>query len=259
MGERPGNPEILYMEDADANYIREFEAEVTGAGDGWVTLDRTAFYAKGGGQPTDTGELRWRDPGGEGLSARVREVVKKDGVRHVLEGDVLPPVGTRVRGLVDWDRRHAHMRMHTAQHLISGVVYDLFGARTVGNQIHAQTSRIDFSPARFTSEDLERIQARCNEVIDEALPVSVYEEDRESVMSRVDPIRSSMDMIPESVRRLRMVDIGGGRDLCPCAGTHVRDLSELGHIRILKKENKGRDRERVVYELVPPGGGQARD
>jgi misacylated tRNA(Ala) deacylase len=242
--------EVIYMPGIEDNYVKEFEAEVVKVKQGWVTLDRTAFYAKGGGQPTDTGVLIWTDTGGEEHRAVIDEVEKKNAVLHHVAGADLPEAGMKVRAEVDWDRRLAHMRMHTAQHLISGVVYDLYKARTVGNQIHAEFSRIDFHPASFAPEDLPRIEARCNELIAEGLGVKVYDEARDSVMARVDPIRSSMDMLPESIRTLRMVDIGEGRDLCPCAGTHVRSLAEVKGIKILRRENKGKDRERIVYELT---------
>ncbi len=242
--------EVIYMPGIGENYVREFEAEVVKVKKGWVTLDRTAFYAKGGGQPTDTGVLVWTDADGSEHRAAIDEVEKKDAVKHHIDGDDLPEVGAKVRAELDWDRRLAHMRMHTAQHLISGVVYDMYEARTVGNQIHAEFSRIDFEPASFGPGDLEKIEAKCNELIAEDLGVTIYDEDRDSVMARVDPIRSSMDMIPQFIKTLRMVDIGEGRDLCPCAGTHVRSLAEIKGIKILRRENKGKDKERVVYELV---------
>jgi misacylated tRNA(Ala) deacylase len=242
--------DVIYMPGVEENYIKEFTAQVVKAKNGWVALDRTAFYAMGGGQPTDTGTMSWTSEDGTEHRLTIKEVQKKSEVRHFVEGGELPPQGAEVKCQLDWDRRHAHMRMHTAQHLISGVVYDLFKARTVGNQIHAEFSRIDFEPAHFSKEDLETIAARCHELIAEGLGVKIYDEDRDSVEARVDPIRSSMDMIPQFIKNLRMVDIGEGRDLCPCAGTHVRSLEEVKGIVIKRRENKGKDRERIVYELA---------
>lgn len=122
----------------ELNYVREFEARVVERGSDYAVLDRTAFYAEGGGQPFDTGTLAW-----DGDAARVTKVVKKGGeIRHFV--DRVPPADD-VRGTVDWDRRYAHMRMHTAQHLLSGLVWQLYGARTVGNQLYRDYSHL--SPA----------------------------------------------------------------------------------------------------------------
>jgi misacylated tRNA(Ala) deacylase len=234
---------ILYMPDIEANYIKEFEAKVLRAGEDFVVLDQTAFYPLGGGQPSDTGRL----VRGDGSEVMVREVKKKGEVVHRLEGPI-PSDGETVKGLIDWDTRYGHMRMHTAQHLVSAVVFDLFGSHTVGNQIHVDHSRIDFHPAELSSEDLERIQARCNEKVQASLPVTIYEQDREELEKRKGMLRITLDLVPRSVRRLRIVEIEG-YDVCPCAGTHVRNLSELGRVRILKKENKGKGRTRVTYTL----------
>ena len=234
--------EMLYMADAEANYIKEFEAVVQESAEDYVVLDRTAFYPVGGGQPSDTGVLRW-----DGGEARVIEVTKKGGVKHHLEGD-RPPVGARVTGVLDWERRYGHMRMHTAQHIVSGIVYDEFGARTVGNQLYADRSRIDFQPVKFTDEDLAKIEKMANEMIGRHYPVEIREIERGELEKMVKPERCNLELLPKSVRNLRVVFIGDA-DICPCAGTHVRNTSELGHVRILKKENKGKQRMRISYVL----------
>jgi misacylated tRNA(Ala) deacylase len=232
--------ELLYMNDIEGNYIREFSAEVTKQKDNYVVLDKSAFYPLGGGQPSDTGLLRWS--GGEG---RVREVLKKGIIKHVIEGEL--PEG-EVQGVLDWDRRFAHMKMHTAQHVISGVVYDMFKARTVGNQIYADKSRVDFHPISLTDEDLKAIEYESNQVISRNANVKIYNEERDSLEARTDPLRSNLDLIPPSIKNLRIVEIEDF-DVCPCAGTHVRATGELGRMEIIKKENKGKDRERIVYSL----------
>jgi misacylated tRNA(Ala) deacylase len=141
------------------------------------------------------------------------------------------------------------MRMHTAQHVISGVVFEDFDARTVGNQIHAQTSRVDFHPIKLGDEDLAKIEKMCNDISSRDAVVKLYEEERSSLEKRVNEQRCNLDLLPKSIKSLRIVEIEGF-DICPCAGTHVANTSEIGSIKILKKENKGRDRERIVYELV---------
>jgi len=232
--------EVLYMKDIEANYIKEFDAKIVKKKDNYVVLDRSAFYPLGGGQPSDTGVLKWS--GGE---SRVAEVQKKGIIKHIIAGEL--PEGD-VHGVLDWDKRYAHMKMHTAQHVISGVVYDLFKARTVGNQIHADHSRVDFYPISISDEDLKKIQDTSNEVIQRNAPIKIYEEERESLEKRTDPLRSNLDLIPVSIKNLRIVEIEGF-DICPCAGTHVKSTGELGTLEIIKKENKGKDKERIVYTL----------
>lgn len=231
----------------ELNYVRSFDARVVEAGRDHVILDRTAFYAEGGGQPTDTGVLRW-----DGGSARVGKVLKQGGrIRHFV--DCLPEA-PEVHGEVDWDRRYAHMRMHTAQHLLSGLVWQAFGARTVGNQLYRDYSHVDFSPVTFDEEDLRRAEATFNEAVAAAHPVTVYEEDRSVLEREIAEERAILDLIPRSIRRLRVIRIGD-LDLCPCGGTHVRSTSEIGRMRILRRRSKGKDVDRVTYELE--GGGRS--
>jgi misacylated tRNA(Ala) deacylase len=228
-------------QDPDPNYLREFGARVIERGPDFVVLDRTAFYAEGGGQPDDRGALRW--DGGETQVTAVRK--EKGVIKHYV--DRVPPVDV-VHGVIDWDRRYAHMRMHTAQHLMSGVVWRIYAARTAGNQLHADRSRIDFQPANFTPDDLARIERECNERIAEGRPVRIYEEARVKLENELEG-RAIIELIPTSIKRLRVIDIDGV-DRCPCGGTHVRNTRELGGVRVLGKRRKGKETDRVEYELV---------
>ncbi len=234
--------EILYMKDNDSNYIKEFEARVVKTKDNYVVLDKTAFYAIGGGQPSDTGLLRWN--GGE---SKVIEVTKKGIIKHHLEGGI-PPDGTEVKGILDWDKRYGHMRMHTAQHIVSGVVFDEFGARTVGNQLYHDKARVDLHPIKLDEEDLTKIEKMANDIISQELEVSIYTETRAILLSSVDVERSNLDLIPEHIENLRVVNVKDF-DICPCAGTHVRNTKELGKVNIIKKDNKGKERVRITYVL----------
>lgn len=235
--------EYLYMESAEANYIKEFEATVKGSGPGFVVLDQSAFYPLGGGQPTDKGTLEWN-----GKKVGVKEVRKKGG-QHMLEDTNLTiPQGAKVKGVIDWERRYGHMRMHTAQHIVSGIVYDKYGSRTVGNQIHADRSRIDFGIEGFSQEDLEWIENACNEAFAKGIPVKIYEMDRGDLEAKVGVERSNLDLIPEFIKTLRVIDIEG-LDICPCAGTHVKNTGEIGKMKITSKKNKGSNKIRVEYVL----------
>lgn len=232
--------EVLYMPDIESNYIREWDATVEKRKDDYVVLSKSAFYPVGGGQPSDTGWLEW-----SGGKARVREVTKKGIIKHHIDGEL--PEGD-VRAILDWDRRYGHMRMHTAQHIVSGVVYDEFGARTVGNQIYADKSRVDFHPISLIEDDLRMIEDKSNEVVAKDIDVRISEELRSELEKRVNEERCNLDLIPKSVSNLRVIEVMGF-DVCPCAGTHVRNTNELGNVKIVKRENKGKDRERIVYVL----------
>lgn len=235
------DPAYKHLPMVELNYIKDFTARVVERGKNYVILDRTAFYAEGGGQPFDTGHLEWKMG-----STRVSRVLKEGGSIHHYVDEL--PVSHEVTGKLDWDRRHAHMRMHTAQHLLSGVVFRMFGARTVGNQLYIDYSHVDFAPVSFTHEDLRRIEEEFNEVVETNVPVTIYEEEREVLEERIEEERAIMDLIPKGIRRLRVIQIGEV-DLCPCAGTHVRNVSEIGRMRILRRRSKGKDVERITYEL----------
>jgi len=149
---------------------------------------------------------------------------------------------------MDWETRYNRMRMHTAQHVVSAVAADMYNLQTVGNQIHADRSRIDFYPAHFDEEGLKKLEEKSNEIIDKALDVKIYEVDREEADKIVPANRVDMSRLPQHIKKLRMVEIDGW-DWCPCAGTHVASLTELGHVKITDKRSKGADKERVEYIL----------
>jgi misacylated tRNA(Ala) deacylase len=234
--------ELLYLPDNE--YQKDFGAEVTKAkeADDYIVLDRTLFYPEGGGQPHDTGEINW-DEG----HAQVVKVKKSHGeVRHYLEGDI-PEPGTEVHGTINWPRRYKHMRMHTAQHVVSRVVLEMYGATTAGNQIHEDRSRIDFKPVEFTEDDIEKIEKAANSLIAEEHEVKKKYEDRETVESMVEEGRSNMSLIPDHVDPMRIVEFGD--DICPCGGTHVDSIDEIGMINIINRVSKGADTERIEFEL----------
>lgn len=223
---------ILYMDNIDDNYIKEFEAIVIENKDDYICLDKTAFYPLGGGQPSDTGIIKW-----DGKHSLVKEVIKKgDKIKHIIEGEK-PPIGKNIKAQLDWEKRFAHMKMHTAQHIISGIVFDTYKARTVGNQIYADYSRVDFSPANFSDKDLENIKNKFNEIIKQNIPIIIYEEKRTLLEKRIDQQRANLDLLPKFILKLRIVEIKNF-DICPCAGTHVKNTSEIPKIDKIKKENK---------------------
>jgi misacylated tRNA(Ala) deacylase len=234
--------DLLYMQDIQGCYLKEFDTQVIKQKDDYIVLDKTAFYPQGGGQPSDTGIIKW-----DTKQSQVSQVIKKGLIKHLLTGDK-PSAGTHIHGIINWEKRYTHMKMHTAQHILSGIVFDQFGARTVGNQIHATYSRVDFSPASFTQDDLKKIENNTNDIIKKDLPLTIYFEKRTSLQQRVNEQRCNLDLLPKSIDTLRIVEITGF-DICPCAGTHVQKTGEIPPITITKKESKGKDTTRLIYSF----------
>ena len=235
-----------HMNSHDGTYKKEFQSKVTAVYPGIVELEETAFYHLGGGQPSDKGTLNWRE--GESI---VYDVRKKNRIRHMVEGD-LPEVGDSVEGKLNWNRRYTHMRMHTSQHLVSAIVSDLYGADTVGNQIGLDKSRIDFKPLKLNMNEIDDLIDLTNEYIAKDININISEANRSDLEGNPE-IRSSMSsglwkLLPKSVTRLRVISIGD-IDVCPCAGTHVRSLKEIGKVEFVKRDNKGADKQRLTYTL----------
>ncbi len=238
-----------HMDSHDGTYKKEFQSKVTAVYPGIVELEETAFYHLGGGQPSDKGTLNWED--GESI---VYDVRKKNRIRHMIEGD-LPEVGDSVNGKLNWDRRYTHMRMHTSQHLVSAIVSDLYDADTVGNQIGFDKSRIDFKPLKLSMNEIDDLIDLTNEYIAKDINVKISEANRSDLEGNPE-IRSSMSsglwkLLPKSVTRLRVISIGE-IDVCPCAGTHVRSLKEIGKVEFVKRDNKGAGKQRLTYTLNSP-------
>ncbi|MHB8633421.1 MAG: alanyl-tRNA editing protein [Thermoplasmatota archaeon] len=244
--------ELLYMRDLESGYERRFQARVVEASPDRVVLDRSLFYPLGGGQEWDTGTLTHA-----GRRLSVTEVTRKG--LFVGEGHGLRP-GDEVEGEIDWERRYAHMRMHTAQHLVSALAYDLFGrVRTVGNQIHRQRSHIDFSPIEFSPAMLSDLEAAANGAIAQGYALVATTMTRAEILAQQTPDRSNMDLLPASVTDLRVIRIGADVDLCPCAGTHVRNTRELGEFQVIRRVSKGAGKERLEYTLNAKSSGCAPD
>lgn len=244
--------EPLYFEDATS---RVFEATVERVVDDAVVLDRTLFYPTGGGQPADTGMLRI-----DGDEWRVRDVRNRDTIYHHIESSDsstertagVTLEGKLVEGELDWGRRYAHMRYHTAQHLLSAHLLDAFDAPTTGNQLYTDRARLDCRYDRFEQRDLEAIEERVNELIEADLPVRWYELDRSVAESELDTDRTRIDLLPDSITELRIVEIGSQNDpydRVACAGTHVESTSEVGRLAITGRETAGSGEERIRFEL----------
>lgn len=235
----------LYLESIESAYETKFSANVVESNENNVVLDRTLFYPLGGGQNWDEGTI-------EGPNGKIEiiEVRGRDDIIHNLGSGHQLEVGDEIVGEIDWERRYSHMRMHTAQHLVSGIAYELFdGVRTVGNQINPTHSRIDFNPISFDENMLLELTKKTNEIIDLKLQVTDITLMRNEINSIMPPERTNMDLIPSFINELRVVKIGDDLDLCPCAGTHISNISEIGEISIIGKKSKGKGTQRITYEL----------
>ncbi|MDO6585494.1 alanyl-tRNA editing protein [Salipiger sp. 1_MG-2023] len=234
---------LLYNDDA---YLRDAPAEIVAhTPEGGIVLDRVIFYAKGGGQPGDSGRLDWR-----GGSIKIATALKtEDGAVALVPAEPLPlpPVGLRVEQHLDWDRRHRHMRVHTALHLLSVVI----PLPVTGGSISAGTGRLDFAmPEPPTDKDA--LQRALNEMVDADLVVSSDWVDDEVLDANPGLVKTMTVQPPRGQGRVRLVRIGSGRDqvdLQPCGGTHVARTGEIGRIRIGKIENKGKMNRRVSIAL----------
>lgn len=235
--------EVLYYPENE--YQKEFNAKVqkTDEEKQYLVLDKTLFYKEGGGQPADHGKITW-----ENGEAQVTDVQKDHGeIRHYIQGD-LPEEGTEIHGEIDWERRYKHMKMHTAQHIVSKVVLDEYNASTAGNQVGTEKSRIDFEPAEFSDEDLEKIEEMTNRIIEADIELRKSEVAREKLEEETEDGRTNLDLIPDHIDPLRAVEIGD-IDICPCGGTHVDSTGEVGEFKIVNRKSKGEDVERIEFVL----------
>lgn len=238
--------ELLYLAQQE---LRTFDATVTNveaneAGSGAkVELDCTAFYPTGGGQPHDSGTLSW--PGG---SAAVTEV-KKQGtdVWHTLVGDI-PEVGNTASAEIDWDRRHDLMRTHTAMHILCGVIWNEYQVAVTGGNMEPLKARMDFAFDPLPEGFAATIEAAVNAEIEANREIEVSFLPRDTALVDEDLIRTKVNMIPESVTEIRVVDIVG-LDKQADGGTHVRTTAEVGRFTVTKTESKGKGNKRLRFEL----------
>jgi misacylated tRNA(Ala) deacylase len=233
--------EELYLKDS---YTKEFEARVIKLEGREVILDRTAFYPGGGGQPPDKGSL-----GIGPIKTSVVDVRREGGeVVHVMDRSI-PNTVRDLRGALEWGRRFAHMRYHTALHVLSGVIWRNFDARVTGGQMRADRARMDFSfPGEWTADIVGEIERLTNDALAEERPVRVYELEREKALATPDLIRTQVNLVPERVRRIRIVEIQG-LDTQADGGTHVANTREVGRIDITGHKSKGRKNKRIEFVL----------
>lgn len=231
------------------SYLERAEGTVLELAEDGIFLDRTVFYAQGGGQPGDVGTISW-----DGGSAEVKDTVRRGGKPlHVVEaGTPLPDPGTPVEGVIDWERRYLTMRTHTALHALSGMIFRDFGAKVTGGNMTPGEARMDFELEGMSVEFGREVERKLNDELVKGYPTEIILMARELALQDPDLIRTKVNLIPEWVEEIRVVDIVG-LDRQADAGTHVSSTLEVGAIEVVKTESKGKANKRMRIRVVDPG------
>jgi len=227
------------------SYLREFEATVLEINyeQGAIILDRTAFYPGGGGQPNDSGTL-WA----EDVSFPVTKVKGQEGkVWHWIDG-ILPSVGSKLKGQIDWDRRYKLMRTHTALHVLCGIVWRDYDALVTGGNMEPLQGRMDFEFETLQRELVKEIEEKVNSEIQKGREVRIKILPREEAFNIPDLIRTKINLLPDHIKEVRTVEIVG-LDLQADGGTHVANTNEVGNVRITDYKSKGQINKRLYIEL----------
>jgi len=235
--------ELLYLEDS---YLKEFTADVieVAVEENAVVLNRTTFYPTGGGQPCDLGEIKF-----DGKKSNVIKVKKIDGrILHFLEGD-LPDINSEIIGKIDWERRYKMMRTHTAMHSLSAVVWRDYHAQVTGGNIEPLAGRLDFEFEKLNAEMISEIGEKVNAEIRKGLDVTSETLPRAEAEKIPDLIRTKINLLPPGLTEIRVVKIQD-LDLQADGGTHVKNTSEIGTIKIVGYKSKGRINKRIKIEVV---------
>jgi misacylated tRNA(Ala) deacylase len=252
--ERKTMTELLYQTDS---YLKEFDATVVMVDEEnhGVILDRSAFYPGGGGQPADRGVLYIGEAyDNTAFDTRPRLEVKRakkvgDDVVHLITGDdLLPRPGSKVHGEIDWSRRYKLMRTHTAMHILCGVIFRDYGASVTGGDMEPLKGRMDFEFETMHKELVEKIEQAINQEVENAHPVKTDILPREEAFQIPDLIRTKINLLPESIQQVRVVEIEG-LDLQADGGTHVNNTSEVGIIHVADYKSKGKINKRIYVQL----------
>ena len=229
--------------------LREWQAMVLDVDDDGIVLDRSAFYPGGGGQPPDHGVLLW-----SGVQTAIVGARRGDDIRLIpADGDPIPPPGTPVRGALEDERRTALMRTHSGLHLLSGVVFRDFGALVTGSNMDPLTGRLDFNLEEVPPGFKEAVEDACNVEVTADRAIEAYELSRTEAFEIPDIIRTATNLLPAEIEIVRIVDIKG-LDVQADGGTHVASTQQIGAIRVLKVENKGKGFRRIRVALEDATG-----
>ena len=230
------------------SYLHRAEGTVLEVADEGLVLDRTVFYAQGGGQPGDVGRIVW-----DGGSVEIVDTVRRQGRPfHVVAADtMLPDPGTPVEGVIDWGRRYLTMRTHTALHALSGVIFRDFGAKVTGGNMTPGEARMDFELDGISVEFGKEVERKLNAELVKGYPTEILLMARGEALEDPDLIRTKVNLIPEWVEEIRVVDIVG-LDRQADGGTHVSSTLEVGTIEVVKTESKGKANKRMRIRIADP-------
>jgi misacylated tRNA(Ala) deacylase len=228
----------MYKTNFDAKIIQINE-------DSSVQLNQTAFYPKGGGQPHDKGILESNDK-----KYQVTKVIKRgNNILHFLNPSPELHIGDMVKCQIDWDLRYKYSRTHSAFHVLCGVIYNIFGSSVTGVDFADLKGRMDFDIDNFSKDRIKLIEEKCNEAIRASLPVKIEFLPREEALLIPELIRTKVNLIPQTVKTIRTIEIVG-LDKQADGGTHVKNTKEIGQIKIVKVDNKGRGLRRIYLEVL---------
>jgi len=228
--------EEIYLTDS---YVKNFKAKVVKVSQDGVILDRTAFYPGGGGLENDIGKLLISDK-----EIQVLEVKRQDSeIVHTINGNLSE--GDLVEGIIDWDRRYSMMKLHTASHIIASIAYNKYGAMVTGGHISPEYAKDDFNVE--DKNILTNIINEANDIIKENIEVKVYFKPKDEAL-KIPVIVKLMGRNPPDVPIWRIIEIPG-IDIQADGGPHVKNTSEIGHIELIKVENRGKNKKRVYYTV----------
>jgi misacylated tRNA(Ala) deacylase len=229
---------------ANDAYARTTDAVVEKAEDDGLVLDRTVFYPRGGGQPGDTGWIRW-----SGGQIEITDTVRRRGeLLHVFAGNP-PPPGSQVIAEIDWERRHLLMRTHTALHSLSAIIWRDFDAKVTGGNMEPGTARMDFELEAISVQFGQQVEDKLNEELSVDHRVEILFLPRDIALADPDLIRTKVNLLPDFIDPIRVVHIVG-LDKQADGGTHVQSTGEVGTVRVVKTESKGKANKRIRIQVT---------
>ena len=230
--------EALFKHDA---YLQECQAQIIVSSNEFVVLDKTVFYPTGGGQPGDTGQIKWNDNSVDVIDTRYS---KNGEIQHFLKNNnPLPSEGVTVKAEINWDRRYRHMRMHTALHLLGSILK--YGV--TGGNIGAEKSRLDFDMSEPVDKDA--VNAALQKLVKKNVSIKSTWISDEELDAKPDLVRTMSVKPPKGLGKVRLLEIEG-IDIQPCGGTHVKSTGEIGCVQLGKVEKKGKHNRRVYVKLM---------
>lgn len=236
--------ELLFQTDS---YLREFEAAIIAVDEesGGIVLDKTAFYTGGGGQPSDSGMIT---VGNEIF--QVERIKRIEGQYvHILERkEDLPKDGEKIKGVIDWDKRYQLMRTHTAMHILCGVIFRDYGASVTGGNMEPLKGRMDFEFETMRQELVAEIEKGINKEVEASREIKIKILPREEAFQIPDLIRTKINLLPESIKKVRVVEIEG-LDIQADGGTHVSNTSEVGTLKVVDYKSKGKINKRIYLQV----------